>query len=79
MPFKLLISILLMFPQTDKPWSDQLCKFKYNAQCEIKGLVPYAGNKDWPMHLHSLTSAGLGGSVGCASDWRPGGRGLDPC
>ena len=25
-----------------------------------------------------LSSAGLGGSVGCASDWRPGGRGFDP-
>ena len=24
------------------------------------------------------TLAGLGGSVGCASDWRPGGRGFDP-
>ena len=23
-------------------------------------------------------SAGLGGAVGCASDWRPGGRGFDP-
>ena len=23
--------------------------------------------------------AGLGGSVGCASDWRPGGRRFDPC
>ena len=23
-------------------------------------------------------NAGLGGSVGCASDWRPGGRGFDP-
>ena len=22
--------------------------------------------------------AGLGGAVGCASDWRPGGRGFDP-
>ena len=22
--------------------------------------------------------AGLSGSVGCASDWRPGGRGFDP-
>ena len=22
--------------------------------------------------------AGLGGSVGCASDWRPGGCGFDP-
>ena len=25
-----------------------------------------------------LTGAGLGGAVGCASDWRPGGRGFDP-
>ena len=24
------------------------------------------------------TRAGLGGSVGCASDWRPGGRGFNP-
>ena len=23
-------------------------------------------------------TAGLGGAVGCASDWRPGGRGFDP-
>ena len=27
--------------------------------------------------IHSLR-VGLGGSVGCASDWRPGGRGFDP-
>ena len=26
----------------------------------------------------SHTEAGLGGSVGCASEWRPGGRGFDP-
>ena len=25
-----------------------------------------------------LLNAGLGGAVGCASDWRPGGRGFDP-
>ena len=25
-----------------------------------------------------LYIAGLGGAVGCASDWRPGGRGFDP-
>ena len=25
-----------------------------------------------------MQRAGLGGSVGCASDWRPGGRGFDP-
>ena len=25
-----------------------------------------------------VMNAGLGGSVGCASDWRPGGRGFDP-
>ena len=29
-------------------------------------------------HLSYLSLAGLGGSVGCASDWRPGGRGFDP-
>ena len=26
----------------------------------------------------NVASAGLGGAVGCASDWRPGGRGFDP-
>ena len=26
----------------------------------------------------NITRAGLGGSVGCASDWRPGGRGFEP-
>ena len=25
-----------------------------------------------------LAQPSLGGSVGCASDWRPGGRGFDP-
>ena len=25
-----------------------------------------------------IPRAGLGGAVGCASDWRPGGRGFDP-
>ena len=29
------------------------------------------------MHVHFFL-ASLGGSVGCASDWRPGGRGFDP-
>ena len=29
-------------------------------------------------YLFSPFLAGLGGSVGCASDWRPGGRGFDP-
>ena len=30
--------------------------------------------------LYTILSylAGLGGSVGCASDWTPGGRGFDP-
>ena len=28
--------------------------------------------------LNFLLTAGLGGAVGCASDWRPGGRGFDP-
>ena len=26
----------------------------------------------------SSHGTGLGGAVGCASDWRPGGRGFDP-
>ena len=26
----------------------------------------------------AVTTAGLGGAAGCASDWRPGGRGFDP-
>ena len=30
------------------------------------------------MLLISTPKLGLGGSVGCASDWRPGGRGFDP-
>ena len=29
-------------------------------------------------HLNILCICGLGGSVGCASDWRPGGRGFNP-
>ena len=28
---------------------------------------------------HNIARAGLGGAVGCASDWRPGGRGFNPC
>ena len=28
--------------------------------------------------LFTTYPAGLDGSVGCASDWRPGGRGFDP-
>ena len=28
--------------------------------------------------LSQYLRAGLGDSVGCASDWRPGGRGIDP-
>ena len=31
------------------------------------------------MLRYICVKAGLGGSVGCASDWRPGGRGFDPC
>ena len=27
----------------------------------------------------NIFSAGLGGSFGSASDWKPGGRGFDPC
>ena len=32
----------------------------------------------WIKHCFQQKSAGLSGSVGCASDWRPGGRGFDP-
>ena len=31
-----------------------------------------------PQFYYIKVGAGLGGSVGCASDWRPGGRGFDP-
>ena len=31
-----------------------------------------------PNQLLLKQFAGLGGAVGCASDWRPGGRGFDP-
>ena len=31
------------------------------------------------MQLVHFFTAGLGGAVGCASDWRPGGRGFHPC
>ena len=31
------------------------------------------------MLLVLIRKAGPGGSVGCASDWRPEGRGFDPC
>ena len=30
------------------------------------------------MNKGQFLTTGLGGSVGCASDWRPGGRGFDP-
>ena len=32
----------------------------------------------WFLTKRFLKLYGLGGSVGCASDWRPGGRGFDP-
>ena len=30
------------------------------------------------VQIYITLIAGLGGSVGCASDWRPGGRGFNP-
>ena len=33
---------------------------------------------DFKIHFCKQCGAGLGGAVGCASDWRPGGRGFDP-
>ena len=46
------------------------------ATVEYFGLLsPYtSAMRQWI----SLAQAGLGGSVGCASDWRPGGHGFDP-
>ena len=34
---------------------------------------------DYILRRMDTLSAGLGGSVGFASDWRPGGRGFNPC
>ena len=30
------------------------------------------------LSFYNIVEAGLDGSVGCTSDWRPGGRGFDP-
>ena len=38
-------------------------------------LLPYTVRQS---HQIITSEAGLGGAVGCASDWRPGGREFDP-
>ena len=42
--------------------------------------IPLTHHLHCGQHLFSLyiCTAGLGGAVGCASDWKPGGRGFDP-
>ena len=44
------------------------------AVCRVSNIRLW--RLDHILYGHSL--AGLGSSVGCASDWRPGGRGFDP-
>ena len=43
-------------------------------------MVPFLVRNIYPIYLDTLIPyyAGLGGSVGCASDWRPGGHRFDP-
>ena len=36
------------------------------------------GKSDVALYNQVVGFFGLGGSVGCASEWRPGGRGFDP-
>ena len=49
---------------------------KWEGQDFCKNKTTYMKYK--VMRKKHLTNAGLGGAVGCASDWRPGGRGFDP-
>ena len=46
------------------------CKCKSYSHFFSKNINRYS--------IFNDQSAGLGGSVGCTSDWRPGGRGFDP-
>ena len=58
----------------------------YIAPCYKQGELYSTAHWYWRLWSNSPTTyfthigwiAGLGGSVGCASDWRPGGRGFDP-
>ena len=44
------------------------------------GFSAHYLQNEWMDFNQTCTAmACVGGSVGCASDWRPGGRGLDPC
>ena len=47
---------------------------KNKSKCRVLKFLPSLLGVNI-MHAYSL---GLGGSVGCASDWRPGGRRFDP-
>ena len=56
--------------------SNEVLKFKSNKNFKASKLSTYDFSTLYTMLPHLI--AGLGGSVGCASDWRPGGRGFDP-
>ena len=61
-------------------WIDLLLKIleeeKAHQQSNVsKQVNTLASNKA----LFTVPESGLGGSVGCASDWRPGGCGFDTC
>ena len=55
-----------------------MCWPWFSWMCHPTGDQEVAGST--PAEVGNILSwrAGLGGSVGCASDWRPGGRGFDP-
>ena len=59
----------------------ELCNEKLNPEM-FKTADDIQGFTDTLIHVVEKcipkSSIGLGGSVGCASDWRPGGRGFDP-
>ena len=56
------------------PWNK--CQHSFSA--ERYWFYFYFSMKTYRYSLEAPLKAGLGGSVGCASDWRPGGRGFEP-
>ena len=49
----------------------------YVRQTQL-GVYAFVLDSAWMTMTKDHDHAGLGGSVGCPSDWRPGGRGFDP-
>ena len=65
----------------NKPHPTKKQKKKQNkTACKGVGcFLPKCGLRVFLVcHRYQQQLAGLGGAVGCASDWRPGGRGFDP-